>query len=90
MCSVGTSLVQRGAGGHAARQALHARPLEVGDAGDVGRDDGHRVRGVDEEAVLTKHHVAVLGRGWDHTMFGVGLSEHGDVLFLTLFISLYI
>ena len=67
MCPAEASLVQCGAGGHAARQALHACPLEVRDAGDVGRDDGYRVRGVDEEAVLTEHHVAVLGRGWDHT-----------------------
>ena len=67
MCVGRASLVQRGTGGHATRQAPHACPLEVGDAADVGRDDGNRVRGIDEEAVLTEHHVAVLGRGWDNT-----------------------
>ena len=34
--------------------------LEVGDAEDVGSDDSHRVRGVDEKAMLTKDHVSVL------------------------------
>lgn len=53
--------VQGPAGGHAAGQPAHPGLLEVRDAEDVGSDDGHRVRGVDEEAVLAQNHVPVLG-----------------------------
>jgi len=56
-------LVQGSAGGHAAGQPFDAGPLEVRDAAGVGGDDGHRVRGVHEEAAFTQHHVTVLREG---------------------------
>lgn len=57
------SLVQSSAGGHAAGQTFDPSLLEVGDASDVGCNDGHRVRGVDKEAMLSKDHVTILRRG---------------------------
>ena len=57
------SLVQSSACGHAAGQTFDPSLLEVGDASDVGCNDGHRVRRVDKEAMLSKDHVTILRRG---------------------------
>eukprot|EP00160_Parvularia_atlantis_P019742 Unigene7875_Nuclearia_a/m.24190 Unigene7875_Nuclearia_a/g.24190 ORF Unigene7875_Nuclearia_a/g.24190 Unigene7875_Nuclearia_a/m.24190 type:complete len:342 (-) Unigene7875_Nuclearia_a:41-1066(-) len=51
-------LVERTAGGHAAREALDAVLAKVRHSEGVGGDDGHRVRRVDER-VVAEDHVAV-------------------------------
>lgn len=53
-------LVQGSTGRHTAGQSFNSSPLEVRDAGNVGGNDGHRVRRVHEKAVFTQNHVTVL------------------------------
>lgn len=54
------SLVQSSTGGHAAGQTSDPSLLEVWDAGNIGSDGSHGVRGVHEKAVFTQNHVTVL------------------------------